>query len=242
MAKKKILKPKKNPLFVVFYIIAAIALIGCLGYLVYQSRERAKAYEETIARLAASETEYVLERREEESDQNEIQSESQNETQSGSQNAGAMAGSTVNADTEAETAGEGIQTQSSSPAAAGLSDLKETDGSSDRLGDNQITNVKDLQILVLNGTEKSGVAAYWKNRLEQQGYTHVAAASYKQLTEKTTIYTDRALGAEELKKLFPNAELQPGAAQGEYEIAEGSTQPETVDVYVIIGSSDAQNQ
>lgn len=234
MAKKNLLKPKKNPLFVVFYIIAATALTGCLGYLVYQSRERAKAYEETIARLAASETEYVSERQMEETEQEE--------TQSQSANVGVITEPDLHAGTEAESTGEGAEDQTNSPAAAGLSDLKETNGSTDSLGQNQVTNVKDLQILVLNGTETSGVAAYWKNRLEQQGYTHVAAASYKQLAEKTTIYTDRALGAEELKKLFPNAVLQPGAAQGEYEIAEGSTQPESVDVYVIIGSSDAQNQ
>lgn len=53
-------KQESNPLKMVIYIIAVLALIGCLGYLVYSSRERKKEHAEKVQQAAAKETEFEM--------------------------------------------------------------------------------------------------------------------------------------------------------------------------------------
>lgn len=61
-------KQESNPLKMVIYIIAVLALIGCLGYLVYSSREQKKEHAEEVRRIAAKETEFAMTEKERETE------------------------------------------------------------------------------------------------------------------------------------------------------------------------------
>ena len=59
MAKNRNPESERNPFKVVLYILIVLALIGCIGFLFYENRQRKAAYREEIEQMASGETEYV---------------------------------------------------------------------------------------------------------------------------------------------------------------------------------------
>ncbi len=96
----------------------------------------------------------------------------------------------------------------------------------------------EVNILVLNGSERPGVAGIWKIHLEESGYTNVYTATYTEALEQTLIYTDDAALGEMLKTEFTNAVVHPGKVESGIEMTEGETLPETIDAYIIIGRNN----
>lgn len=63
MARRNGYGQERNPLKMVLYIIAVLAMLGCIGYLVYSSRVSSQEYQENVRRAAAEETELETEER-----------------------------------------------------------------------------------------------------------------------------------------------------------------------------------
>lgn len=106
-----------------------------------------------------------------------------------------------------------------------------------------VKELEDSTLLVLNGTGKAGVAAYWKQQLEEDGYTDVTPASYNlPVEEKTVIYTENPEKAQALLEQFPNAGFSEGKIQNGIEPAEGYPVPEDCEVYIVIGQQDARSE
>lgn len=136
-------------------------------------------------------------------------------------------------ETEAETAG-GTETDSETESSTDLiAEKLETEGDA----------VKTLSVLVLNGTGKPGVAGYWKTQLEKEGYTNVSPVTYTgSVGEETVIYVSAKEQAEPLKQEFPDAAVEIGKVEDGLEAAEGSPLPEQRDIFIVIGSRDAQSE
>lgn len=99
---------------------------------------------------------------------------------------------------------------------------------------------RNRSLLVLNGTLKPGVAGGWKSILEQNGYTNVKTATYTgAAAQQTIIYVRDAADAALLAEQFPNAAFQVGSLQEGIEANEGETLPDQFDVYIVIGTDDA---
>lgn len=102
---------------------------------------------------------------------------------------------------------------------------------------------KTVSILVLNGTKRPGVAGYWQNQLEEDGYENVASASYSgEIADETVIYAEQEADAEPLKSYFPDADVEKGSIEEGIEADNGVTLPETCDLYIVIGRNDAQSE
>ncbi len=96
----------------------------------------------------------------------------------------------------------------------------------------------EANILVLNGSERPGVAGIWKTHLEGKGYTNVYTATYTEALEQTLIYTDDAALGESLKTEFTNAVVHPGKVESGIEVNQGEILPEAIDAYIIIGKNN----
>lgn len=100
------------------------------------------------------------------------------------------------------------------------------------------------RILVLNGTGKSGVAAYWKRLLLGKGLTNVVMADYKGTVEDhTVIYVAEGSSSPEgIRELFANAEYLSGGLDGvsdNIRIAAGQTQFDSYEIWIVVGKDDA---
>ena len=106
-----------------------------------------------------------------------------------------------------------------------------------------LTDKENSTLLVLNGTGKAGVAAYWKEQLEEDGYVNVIPATYNlPVEEKTVIYTEEPEKAQALLEQFPNADFSEGKIQSGIEPAEGYPVPEECEIYIVIGQQDARSE
>lgn len=127
--------------------------------------------------------------------------------------------------------------------------LKKTDGTEKQSESETETTSKeetqnaDISILVLNGTRRDGVAGYWKKELEEQGYKNVISASYTgTLEEETIIYSQERKTALPFKTQFPNALIRTGSVETGIEWGQGEVRPQKIDIYIVIGNKDAQNE
>lgn len=102
---------------------------------------------------------------------------------------------------------------------------------------------KSLSILVLNGTRKPGVAAYWKEELEKDGYTNVYTASYsREVEDYTLLYSTDVTLKTEFDKYFPDCRMRLSKVEEGIE-PDGDTQlPEDIDLYIVVGRNDCNNQ
>ena len=226
MARRNRYGEEKNPLKVVLYIIAVLAMLGCIGYLIYSSRLGKQEYQENVRRAAAGETELIIEEHETESEteQTTEPETAQKNTVAAQNNTTAAQNNTNDSESESENESESETNTEAVPAM------------SNNMG-------KDMSILVLNGTGIPGVAGYWKSQLEEAGYSNVTPATYTQTVgENTVIYATTNREAELFKEQFPNAEVEIGAVDTGLEAAEGIPLPEECDVYIIIGRKDARSE
>lgn len=107
--------------------------------------------------------------------------------------------------------------------------------------------VFDPTILVLNGTKIQGVAGYWKEQLEKEGYSNVDAATYTKAVEaETVIYSEAAdeeKAGEAFQKLFPNAAFRKESIKDGISFsADHNGQKDSFDFYIVIGTKDARNK
>ena len=234
MAKKQKLNYERNPWKVVLYIIAVVALIGCLVFLVYTRRQQQKSYQEELRQLQSQETEYIRPARESET-------ESESETGGKKETEKAATGKkTAEAilDTKAEATTEKVnetETESESETET------ETETESELLS----TAEQNAHVLLLNASGKAGVAGAWKQELTKDGYKHVTTASYTgSAKEQTRIYIkkSRRKQAEHLQELFANAEMNYDTFTEDFEMPEGAEKPENVDIYVLIGREDIMEE
>lgn len=100
------------------------------------------------------------------------------------------------------------------------------------------SKVISANILVLNGSERPGVAGIWKTHLEESGYTNVYTATYTDALEQTLIYTDNTALGEALEIEFTNAMVHPGKVQSGIEVNQGELLPEAIDAYIVIGKNN----
>lgn len=219
MSRNRDYKPEKNPLFVVLYILAVILLVCALVFMVYTGRERRKKQQEAMQKIASEETEYIIPERE-----SETESESETEKK-----------------TTAKTSGK--STASKTAASGKKGSGTGTEEESEQESETETEVDKDISILVLNGTRKPGVAAYWKNELVKDGYTDVYTASYTEEAEEHTVLYSEDMAAEAVfEEYFPDCESRRGTVKEGIE-TEGDTKlPEQIDIYIIVGKSDSKNE
>ena len=167
MAKKQKLNYERNPWKMVLYIVAIVALIGCLVFLVYTRRQQKKAYQEELLQLQSQETEYVRPVRETETE-SETESKSMQETEkavTGKKTAEAILDTKAEATTEKA---DETETESES----------ETETETETESELIFTAEKNAHVLLLNASGKAGVAGAWKQELAKEGYAQESIEKY----------------------------------------------------------------
>lgn len=100
----------------------------------------------------------------------------------------------------------------------------------------------DKNILILNSTSVSGLAGAWNNKMNGAGFANTAVGNYKSGTEtQTKIYVSEEGMGEDLKAYFSDATIVVGSLDAsQYTIIKGSLS--TIDIFIVIGSSDTTVQ
>ena len=94
----------------------------------------------------------------------------------------------------------------------------------------------DASIVVLNATETAGLAAAWKDKLTEQGYTNIQTGNYtggNLDTSKIVVLTE-GISTNTIQGLVTNATFEVGSADS----ISCDVSSEGVQAYVIIGGSD----
>ena len=190
------------------YVLVVLVLLCGMGYLFYYSRSQANERQEYIRELeskeaatkdvvqvtvpAEPESETISEA---ESSMPEVQTETQTETQTEIESESEFETEShleSESETTSETESQSIVTESAKSTEADL------------------FSADNPRIIVLNGTGKAGVAAYWKRFLQGKGFTNVVMADYKgEISDHTVVYVTAGGNAPEgVYDLFPNAEYR----------------------------------
>jgi cytoskeletal protein RodZ len=218
---------EKKPLQVVLYIAAVLILLGCLAFYVYKSRSESQKYQDLVGELSAQEENdpNLYDSLEEETaKRSETETEQETEKETRTQKA-----------TEKKTASTQTKT----------TDKTEKESESETETENETENeALNKNILVLNGTRKPGVAAYWKEELESEGYTSVSTASYNAEVDESTViyYADQESDAEALLKLFEGATAREGQPGQYVETESGQSLPDDIDIWIVVGKNDVHDQ
>lgn len=222
------------------YVVVVLVLLGSMGYLFYYSRSQAKERQEYIQELeskeAATKSQVQFTKPESES---ESESETESQAQSGTQ-----------IESESESSSE-VQSESQTEAISESELQSETQSSSQsELEAESQTEASELgpHIMLLNGTGKSGVAAYWKRLLNAKGVTEIVMADYKGTVEdKTVIYVAEGRSSlEGVRELFPDADYLTGSLRDadadvdiNVRVAAGQKEYDSYDVWIVVGKDDA---
>lgn len=217
------------------YVLVVLVLLCGMGYLFYYSRSQANERQEYIRELeskeaatkgvvqvtvpAEPESETISEA---ESSMPEVQTETQTEIESESES-----------ETESHLESESETTSETESAKSTEADLFSAD---------------NPRIIVLNGTGKAGVAAYWKRFLQGKGFTNVVMADYKgEISDHTVVYVTAGGNAPEgVYDLFPNAEYREEGldsadpnADTNVKIPDSQKKFDFYDVWILVGKDDA---
>ena len=163
------------------YVLVVLVLLCGMGYLFYYSRSQAKERQEYIRVLESKEaaTKDVVQVTvpeepesetisEAESSTPEVQTDTQTEIESESETESHLESES---ETKSETESQSIASESAKSTEADL------------------FSAENPRIIVLNGTGKAGVAAYWKRFLQGKGFTNVVMADYKgEINDHTVVY------------------------------------------------------
>lgn len=210
-----------------------------MGYLFYYSRSQANERQEYIRELeskeaatkdvvqvtvpAEPESETISEA---ESSMPEVQTETQTETQT-----------EIESESEFETESH---LESESETTSETESAKSTEA--------DLFSADNPRIIVLNGTGKAGVAAYWKRFLQGKGFTNVVMADYKgEISDHTVVYVTAGGNAPEgVYDLFPNAEYREEGldsadpnADTNVKIPDSQKKFDFYDVWILVGKDDA---
>ena len=222
------------------YVLVVLVLLCGMGYLFYYSRSQANERQEYIRELeskeaatkdvvqvtvpAEPESETISEA---ESSTPEAQTETQTETLSESETESHLESES---ETTSETESQSIVTESAKSTEADL------------------FSADNPRIIVLNGTGKAGVAAYWKRFLQGKGFTNVVMADYKgEISDHTVVYVTAGGNAPEgVYDLFPNAEYREEGLDGadpnagtNVKIPDSQKKIDFYEVWILVGKDDA---
>lgn len=228
------------------YVLVVLVLLCGMGYLFYYSRSQAKERQEYIRELeskeaatkdvvqvtvpAEPESETISEA---ESSMPEVQTETQTETQTEIESESEFETEShleSESETTSETESQSIVTESAKSTEADL------------------FSADNPRIIVLNGTGKAGVAAYWKRFLQGKGFTNVVMADYKgEINDHTVVYVTAGGNAPEgVYDLFPNAEYREEGldsadpnADTNVKIPDSQKKFDFYDVWILVGKDDA---
>ena len=216
------------------YVLVVLVLLCGMGYLFYYSRSQANERQEYIRELESKEaaTKDVV--------QVTVPAEPESETISEAES------STPEAQTETQTE---IESESESETESHLENESEsivTESAKSTEAD--LFSADNPRIIVLNGTGKAGVAAYWKRFLQGKGFTNVVMADYKgEISDHTVVYVTAGGNAPEgVYDLFPNAEYREEGldsadpnADTNVKIPDSQKKFDFYDVWILVGKDDA---
>ena len=228
------------------YVLVVLVLLCGMGYLFYYSRSQANERQEYIRELeskeaatkdvvqvtvpAEPESETISEA---ESSMPEVQTETQTETQTEIESESEFETEShleSESETTSETESQSIVTESAKSTEADL------------------FSADNPRIIVLNGTGKAGVAAYWKRFLQGKGFTNVVMADYKgEIIDHTVVYVTAGGNAPDgVYDLFPNAEYREEGldsadpnADTNVKIPDSQKKFDFYDVWILVGKDDA---
>ena len=228
------------------YVLVVLVLLCGMGYLFYYSRSQANERQEYIRELeskeaatkdvvqvtvpAEPESETISEA---ESSMPEVQTETQTETQTEIESESEFETEShleSESETTSETESQSIVTESAKSTEADL------------------FSADNPRIIVLNGTGKAGVAAYWKRFLQGKGFTNVVMADYKgEISDHTVVYVTAGGNAPEgVYDLFPIAEYREEGldsadpnADTNVKIPDSQKKFDFYDVWILVGKDDA---
>ena len=222
------------------YVLVVLVLLCGMGYLFYYSRSQAKERQEYIRVLeskeaatkdvvqvtvpAEPESETISEA---ESSTPEVQTDTQTEIESESETESHLESES---ETKSETESQSIASESAKSTEADL------------------FSAENPRIIVLNGTGKAGVAAYWKRFLQGKGFTNVVMADYKgEINDHTVVYVTAGGNAPKgVYDLFPNAEYREEGldsadpnADTNVKIPDSQKKFDSYDIWIVVGKDDA---
>lgn len=222
------------------YVLVVLVLLCGMGYLFYYSRSQAKERQEYIRVLESKEaaTKDVVQVTvpeepesetisEAESSTPEVQTDTQTEIESESETESHLESES---ETKSETESQSIASESAKSTEADL------------------FSAENPRIIVLNGTGKVGVAAYWKRFLQGKGFTNVVMADYKgEINDHTVVYVTAGGNAPKgVYDLFPNAEYREEGldsadpnADTNVKIPDSQKKFDFYDVWILVGKDDA---
>ena len=222
------------------YVLVVLVLLCGMGYLFYYSRSQAKERQEYIRVLESKEaaTKDVVQVTvpeepesetisEAESSTPEVQTDTQTEIESESETESHLESES---ETKSETESQSIASESAKSTEADL------------------FSAENPRIIVLNGTGKVGVAAYWKRFLQGKGFTIVVMADYKgEINDHTVVYVTAGGNAPKgVYDLFPNAEYREEGldsadpnADTNVKIPDSQKKFDFYDVWILVGKDDA---
>ena len=228
------------------YVMVVLVLLCGMGYLFYYSRSQANERQEYIRELESKEaaTKNVVQVTvtaepesekisEAESSMPEAQTETQTETQTEIEFESEFETEShleSESETTSETESQSIVTESAKSTEADL------------------FSADNPRIIVLNGTGKAGVAAYWKRFLQGKGFTNVVMADYKgEISDHTVVYVTAGGNAPEgVYDLFFAAEYREEGldsadpnADTNVKIPDSQKKFDFYDVWILVGKDDA---
>lgn len=240
MADNRRRKQDNSGVHAFLYVLVVLVLLCGMGYLFYYSRSQAKERQEYIRVLESKEaaTKDVVQVTvpeepesetisEAESSTPEVQTDTQTEIESESETESHLESES---ETKSETESQSIASESAKSTEADL------------------FSAENPRIIVLNGTGKAGVAAYWKRFLQGKGFTNVVMADYKgEINDHTVVYVTAGGNAPKgVYDLFPNAEYREEGldsadpnADTNVKIPDSQKKFDSYDIWIVVGKDDA---
>lgn len=215
------------------YVLVVLVLLCGMGYLFYYSRSQAKERQEYIRELESKEaaTKDLV--------QVTVPAEPESETISEAESSMPETQTETQTEIESESETES-HLESESETTSETESAKSTEA--------DLFSADNPRIIVLNGTGKAGVAAYWKRFLQGKGFTNVVMADYKgEINDHTVVYVTAGGNAPEgVYDLFPNAEYREEGldsadpnADTNVKIPDSQKKFDSYDVWILVGKDDA---
>ena len=215
------------------YVLVVLVLLCGMGYLFYYSRSQAKERQEYIRELESKEaaTKDLV--------QVTVPAEPESETISEAESSMPEAQTETQTEIESESETES-HLESESETTSETESAKSTEA--------DLFSADNPRIIVLNGTGKAGVAAYWKRFLQGKGFTNVVMADYKgEISDHTVVYVTAGGNAPEgVYDLFPNAEYREEGLDSadpnvdtNVKIPDSQKKFDFYDVWILVGKDDA---
>lgn len=197
----------------VLYILAILALMGCLAFLFLQIRKQRDEYTALVQQVQDGETLEILGESWAKEDPEEASEDSEEEQ--------TQEEASVKISEKPTPTSPPAPTEIPTPTAEPQPDYQ-------------------AKVLVLNGTGKEGLAGKWASSVAAAGYGNVKAFNYTGAVDNhTVIYASSEEAGKPFLTLFPNGEVRVGSIQEG--IVEGTATPvsQQADIYIVLGTSES---